>query len=217
LQKNLACEKEKAENWKYKMSENRKKSINIKGNTVIINGDVAYEKSTATTDEFNRIPIEAHRTSIVRTPATPNKILSVGIIGLGANLFAAWGNLSSILSVSKDHIRPSIWENFTILAVPITMLCAFLILFGFMLKFKQRTIGLHFIGNLEVGSDRRIYLTRVIGKCPRCGSPMKMYAASQDSADHTLVCQRNPRHRLELDMTTLPEVAEEYIETRRDH
>lgn len=41
-----------------------------------------------------------------------------------------------------------------------------------------------------------------------------MLGASKYNKDHTLVCNRNPDHRIEFDMTTLPDVADEYEERK---
>lgn len=182
-------------------------SINVTGGTVNIHGDV--RQGNRTVDEFGRISMNAYRTRSLRLPATPIRILAIGFSGIAAGLFSVLGNTASVFSAVKDQVPMPIWNWFEFAALPIMGICGSLFLLGFWLKFRSQSVGVPLLGNLEVGSDGYVYLTGVQGECPLCGGKMRMYAASKNSPDHLMVCTRNTNHRLQFDMTTLPDVAEE--------
>ena len=73
---------------------------------------------------------------------------------------------------------------------------------------RSRLWGDVSLGNLERSASGGIYFTRVKGTCPRCSAPMRMVA------DHHFICQDSFDHMLKFDMTTLPDVAEDYARRR---
>lgn len=185
-------------------------SFNVTGGTVNIHGDVRQSADTGAIDEFGRIRMNAKRTRVLKLPATANRFLAVGFIGMAAGLFSILGNTASVFSAVKDKLPVPVWNWFEFAAIPVMGLCGTLLMLGIWLKFRSQSVGVPMLGNLEIGLDGYVYLTAVQGECPFCGGRMKMYAASKQSPDHLMVCMRNPNHHLQFDMTTLPDVAGEH-------
>lgn len=185
-------------------------NINISGGNVHIHGGIQQGvTSSPTKDPYGRLLVTAERSVLKKTPMTAGWSISIGAAGL---LFGIFGNISSIFSANPDHIPSFLIKTMHYMAAPTLGICAVLLLMGLYLKISSKSVGLSFIGNLERGDDGFLYFSRVVGTCPVCGGLMRMIGATKNNDDHTLICNRNPQHRFLFDMTSLPEVSEEYSE-----
>lgn len=63
--------------------------------------------------------------------------------------------------------------------------------------------------HLELGADKRVYLTRLSATCPRCAGSMFIRGIRENERSPNelfFVCERNEKHRAEFDPTTRPPI-----------
>lgn len=172
------------------------------GRPLTESGGEKGRQSNSVFDIFGRVMVNARRTFIVKMPFTVNIMFIFGV-----SLF-----LLSILIIILDILFDyPFGHEFNSIKMAIIPFGGIITLFGIVLKFKSSSFGVSFLGNIERGNDGNVYLTRVSGSCPFCPGRMRMLGASERNKDHTLVCNRNSEHRLVFDMTTLIDVADDYI------
>ncbi|MCK2168136.1 hypothetical protein [Thalassospira xiamenensis] len=184
-------------------------NINISGGKVHFHQDVsqnAYENN-AVVDDFGRIILQAERLRIRRLPFKLNHVI---FTGASMGIFGALANFASIASFFSGAVPSEVVSFANFLALPLLVIGIFCFGFGWILRSQSSALGFRFIGNLETGNDGYVYMSRVRGICPMCGGMMRMVSGAKHLPDHTLICTKNPSHRVEFDMTTLTNVSDEY-------
>lgn len=188
--------------------------IAISGSNIHIHGGIhqSSEVHQRSHDEFGRVLVEARRTYIKKLPMT---VWGSLLTNVAAFLFSALANISGIFSANPTVI-PTAWMNLLhAAAMPVMAVSGLFLAVGIYLKLHAASLGISFLGNIERGNDDFLYFSRVNAICPICGGKMRMVGASKHTKDHTLICSRNPSHSNVFDMTSLPDVAEDY-KARRD-
>lgn len=123
----------------------------------------------------------------------------IGFLGSIASILSYW---QSIFSINTPP-PPAFLMNSLIV---IQILSAIILLLGFFLH-KDRFVNL-LVTNIEADKNGNLYLTKVGGICPKCGSKLKL--SNVGPKDHKIlmvVCCRNPsQHRWGFDSTVLPDL-----------
>lgn len=116
------------------------------------------------------------------------------------------GGMASIVSAFVDLGVQSSFIWYLGLAV-FGVSFAFLAFGIYLQRFRFLSIDL-LNRNLEVSSDGRIFITKVGGSCPKCGSGLRLVKIGpKDNKTTIVVCSRNPdQHRWGFDPTVLPDL-----------
>lgn len=116
-----------------------------------------------------------------------------------------WGSLASIVGLFLPFLTGIFsFQPLVVLSVAI---------FGSMLVLsvaisRRKFEHLSGLKNFEISSSGKIYITKITGECPWCGSQMHLrMVGPKDHKEHLLMCTRNPsQHRIIFDPTALPDI-----------
>jgi len=188
---------------------------NVTGDGNVI-GSVIH--GSADRDPLARVEVNAHRTFI--RPLGKLKAKHLGIIGgisfgtFALNTLSMIGSVASIYSVMYGTLPPDTVPFIHGVVMEVALIGTIpLILWAYFLRNKAVRLGM--FGSVEVGRSGRLFLTNVRTDCPFCQGTMTMFSGAKGGPSPVLVCNRGGSgHRLWFDMTTLPDVEDEYEERR---
>lgn len=156
--------------------------------------------------------VEKKPREIVYVERTSAQELKIGNVSLKTSWFTLVGGLGSIASIISALVdlkslnlfswNPLLWLFFF-------AVFSVLLIFGMVLQ-RFRFLSLELLNrNIEAGSDGRIYITKIGGTCPRCGSDLRLLRVGPENNKKTiLVCKRNPsQHRWGFDPPVLSDLS----------
>ncbi|ENM5764035.1 zinc ribbon domain-containing protein [Vibrio mimicus] len=116
-----------------------------------------------------------------------------------------WGSLASIVGLFLPFLTGSFsFQPLVFLSVAI---------FGSMLALsvaisRRKFEHLGGLKNFEISTSGKIYITKISGECPWCGSEMHLrMGGATGHKEHLLMCIRNPsQHKIVFDPTALPDI-----------
>ena len=196
-----------------------KGSVNISGQTIQVDELKTTIVNAPLSGGGGYTFIEAERTVIWKFP-----------FSVGQGFFG--GFITILLDFSgfylKDSVGSSNWLYPFISYIPnwllfsTLLLCLLWSLIMGDLMGPKRFLGGAYWGNLESSANKSLYYTQVTARCPLCSGEMAMErmvirdGRKKMPIDYTLICKQNPTmHFIKFDMTTLPDVAEDYARRRR--
>lgn len=178
------------------------KNIIVSGNNNVIGEIIGNYRDGY--DGHGRVLVDAHRSSKVFLGGR-SVIFAFCFVSAFISILSFTGNVASVLSFFDVSWRgvPPLLKIFLAVLFPFSCFLGVLV---FKVGVKRKAISLPFSFSFEGGSQGEIYLTRLKAICPFCGARMTKLPESKHLAPHTLVCERNSQHRVEFDMTTLPDL-----------
>ncbi|WP_281213454.1 hypothetical protein [Shewanella insulae] len=116
-----------------------------------------------------------------------------------------WGSIASIIGV----FLPFMTGNLLLQPLVFLMLAIFVPMLMLSLIISSRKFE-HFSGlkNFEISNSGKIFITKITGDCPWCGSKMHLrMVGPKGYKQHLLMCNRNPsQHRIIFDPTALSDI-----------
>jgi hypothetical protein len=116
-----------------------------------------------------------------------------------------WGSIASIVGL----FVPFLTGNFLFQPIVLLMLAIFAPMLLLSLVISRRKFE-HFNGlkNFEISNSGKIFVTKITGDCPWCGSEMHLrMVGPKEHKQHLLMCTRNPsQHRIIFDPTALSDI-----------
>ncbi|WP_417796042.1 hypothetical protein [Terasakiella pusilla] len=164
-------------------------------------------------DECHPVLVHAYRKTIWKFPLSVNQIFSLGCV---LALLHLLGVLSIIYYPKLKAVPEWLMSVLFNMTMPAMLLGGFVLVLGVGLKAATSPFGFSFLGHFEKSEDGELYFIRMGGKCHVCSGPMKMVNALEESpVNHRLVCTRDPAHDTVFDVTSLEDVAAEYLARKK--
>ena len=202
-----------------------KKSLNISGKNVQIeNLEATIVNAPLSGSSDGNFPIKAERMSIKKQHVSDVQVFVVGSAGMVFSVIGMLCHLAVALPIWPPNTT-SVFSGWVVIGVqaattvPMWAIYLAFIPFGIpcavgrILRFHTYSIWVPFLGMLERSVNGDIYRTQLKAICPQCSGPMKM-RNGKTTADYIFTCRKNVYHKHKFDMTTLPDVAEDYARRR---
>jgi hypothetical protein len=139
---------------------------------------------------------------------TSTQELKIGNTSLKTSWFTLVGAVGSIASIISAFADLDFLGVNQIYCLPLVSIFFIPLIFGFWLnRIRFLNLGI-FNRNIEAGADGRIYITKVDGTCPKCGSELRLIRVGPENQKRTIVaCRRNPsQHCWDFDPTILSDL-----------